>query len=125
MAQRREVQFIDDLDGSPADATVSFAIGGVAYEIDLSAVHAETFRRALQPYIAAARRAGSSGERSRRRTRGGRPRAATIRNWARTEGLVVSDRGRIPTDLAVRYRDTVEAASQVNPSREWDPGDQP
>ena len=41
MAQRKEVRLIDDLDGGPAETTVSFAIDGVAYDIDLaSAAHA-------------------------------------------------------------------------------------
>ena len=29
-------EFIDDLDGSKADRTVTFAVDGTAYEIDLS-----------------------------------------------------------------------------------------
>jgi hypothetical protein len=36
MAQQVNVKFVDDLDGSDAAGTVSFAIDGRAYEIDLS-----------------------------------------------------------------------------------------
>ncbi|MEO7000057.1 MAG: histone-like nucleoid-structuring protein Lsr2, partial [Terracoccus sp.] len=36
MAQRVEVVLIDDLDGGNAAETVTFALDGVTYEIDLS-----------------------------------------------------------------------------------------
>lgn len=107
MAQRMEIQFIDDLDGGPADTTVSFAIDGTAYEIDLSAAHAEELRSALQPYSAGARRVGSS---SRRASRGGRsnssgPSPSAVREWAKAEGIKVSDRGRVPAELVVRFQE--------------------
>ncbi|MFD1046748.1 histone-like nucleoid-structuring protein Lsr2 [Kibdelosporangium lantanae] len=43
MAQRVTVQMVDDLDGTAADdvSTVSFALDGVSYEIDLSEANAE------------------------------------------------------------------------------------
>lgn len=65
MAQRAEINFVDDLDGSPANTTVSFAIDGTSYEIDLTTAHAQEFRDAVQPFIAAARRTGRSGRRAR------------------------------------------------------------
>lgn len=36
MAKRVDVVIIDDLDESPADETVRFALDGVNYQIDLS-----------------------------------------------------------------------------------------
>jgi hypothetical protein len=36
------------------------------------------------------------------------PRSADVRRWARTQGLDVSDRGRIPRDVLHRYRSTVD-----------------
>jgi hypothetical protein len=57
MAQRVETVVIDDLDGvSPADETIRFAIDGAAYEIDLTADHAEELRSYLNAYVGAARR---------------------------------------------------------------------
>lgn len=57
MAQRVETVVIDDLDGvSPADETIRFAIDGAAYEIDLTADHAEELRSCLNTYVGAARR---------------------------------------------------------------------
>jgi hypothetical protein len=37
MAQRMQVIFEDDIDGSEAEGTVTFALNGVGYELDLSA----------------------------------------------------------------------------------------
>ena len=45
MAQKVEITVVDDLDGSPAAETVSFAFGGTSYEIDLSSRNAERFRQ--------------------------------------------------------------------------------
>ena len=43
MAQQSTVAFVDDLDGTvPAEETVTFALDGTSYEIDLSAAHAAT-----------------------------------------------------------------------------------
>ncbi len=58
MAQRVTVILEDDLDGGPADQTVRFAVGGAAYEIDLSKKNAAAFRKQLAPFIEHARKAG-------------------------------------------------------------------
>jgi hypothetical protein len=105
MAQRMEVQFIDDLDGGPADTTVIFAIDGTAYEIDLSAVHAAEFRTALEPFVAVARRASGGSRRVGRSARAARPSPSAVREWARAEGIKVSDRGRVPAELVVRFQE--------------------
>ena len=72
MAQKVQTLLIDDLDGGEANGTVRFGIDGADYEIDLSAKHAEALRKALAPYLGAARRApGSVARRSGRdRTQG-------------------------------------------------------
>ena len=41
----------DDIDGSVADETVTFALDGVTYEIDLNAKNAAALRDALAPYV--------------------------------------------------------------------------
>ena len=64
MAQKVQVQLIDDLDGSEADGTVRFGLDGTEYEIDLSAEHAQELRGALARYVGAARRAGGGGQES-------------------------------------------------------------
>jgi len=115
MAQKVQVLLVDDVDGGEASETVSFAIDGTSYEIDLSARNAEQLRDAVAKYVGAARRAGrSSGgstgrsSSSGRSSRGGsapmdRDQAAAIRSWAKKQGLKVSDRGRIPAKIIEQY----------------------
>jgi hypothetical protein len=112
MAQRVQVILVCDLhdDDTSGDETVTFALDGASYEIDLCNRHATEMRDGLARYVGAARRAGgrsSGGGGRRRRGRGGSGEAARIREWARSQGLAVPERGRIPAELAERY-----AASQ-------------
>lgn len=111
MAQKHIVQLIDDLDGGVADETVSFAIDGNNYEIDLSAANAQRFRDALADYIGHARRvnrpgrsaAGGAPKRSGRNGRGDREQIAAIREWARKNGFKVGEKGRIPANILDAY----------------------
>jgi Lsr2 len=119
MAQQVSVRFVDDLDGSDAVGTVSFALDGRAYEIDLSDDNATRLRESLASFVAAARKSGGSAATNNRRgqkapkvtapkttepkmTAGSarpqplvREQTAAIRAWARQNGHQVSDRGRI------------------------------
>jgi hypothetical protein len=104
MARKMQVVFTDDIDGGPADETVKFAIDGTAFEIDLSTAHAEELRQALQPFIAAARKVGGSTRRASRSSRPAGPSPSDVRAWAKAEGLKVSDRGRVPDELIVKFR---------------------
>jgi uncharacterized membrane protein YgcG len=118
MAQKTVVSLIDDLDGeSEADETVEYALDGVTYEIDLTNEHAERLREVFAPYIVAARRIAGrarTGTSGRRRSSssggggssaGGRGREAlkAIRDWARSSGWSVSDRGRLPSNVVEAY----------------------
>lgn len=111
MAQKVVVSLVDDLDGGTADETVTFGLDGKNYELDLSTANASKLREAVAEFVAAARRPSSSG-RGRRRTAtatsGGsadREQNQAIREWARGQGMKVSDRGRIPADVAQAYHD--------------------
>lgn len=58
MAIRRTVTIVDDFTGEPLDdggESLSFLVDGRAYEIDLTAANAASFREALAPYVSAAR----------------------------------------------------------------------
>jgi Lsr2 len=104
MAQKITVALEDDLDGGPADETVRFAIGGTAYEIDLSSKNATTFRQQLAPYLAHARKAGRGQRRRPARTPPGRQGSGGIRAWAKDQGIPLSERGRIPASVAEQYQ---------------------
>jgi hypothetical protein len=102
MAQRIEVQYIDDIDGTPADTTVKFGVDGTSYEIDLSAAHAQELRDAMRPFVETARRATGAGRQAGRAARAVNP--AQVREWARRQGIRVSARGRLPEDLVDMFR---------------------
>jgi hypothetical protein len=101
MAQKITVELEDDLDGGPADETVSFGVGGMQYEIDLNKKNARAFRKQLAPFVEHARKAGR-GQR-RPRTSSSRQRSGDIRAWANEQGIAVSGRGRIPGSVVEQY----------------------
>ena len=104
MAQKVHVTLIDDLTGESASETVSFALDGTSYEIDLTAKNAQGLRDTFAQYVGVARKASGGGRRARRS--GGavdRQRTQDIRAWAKKKGLKVSDRGRISAAIAAQY----------------------
>ncbi|HEV7191936.1 MAG TPA: Lsr2 family protein [Jatrophihabitantaceae bacterium] len=106
MAQRHIVQLVDDLDGSEATETVSFAIDGSSYEIDLSSKNAAALRDAVALYVASGRRttrSSSSGRRRRGAPGSDREQLQAIREWARSNGHNVGSKGRIPSAILEAY----------------------
>ncbi|MGO4488095.1 histone-like nucleoid-structuring protein Lsr2 [Microbacterium sp. 2RAF4] len=111
MARRIVHQLVDDIDGSVLEVgegeTVHFSLNGTAYEIDLNTEHAEELRKALEPYVAAGRKAGSSSSASRtsstRKRPARNPEVAAIRAWANDNGHKLSERGRIPAHVVDAY----------------------
>ncbi|WP_033401708.1 histone-like nucleoid-structuring protein Lsr2 [Actinopolyspora mortivallis] len=69
MAERIQVELVDDIDGSEAQQTVTFAMDGVTYEIDLSEQNARKLRELFGPYIKQARPAQQNNKQQRRTTR--------------------------------------------------------
>jgi Lsr2 len=109
MAQRVQTLFVDDLDGSAADATIRFGVDGTDYEIDLNAAHAKALSEALEKYIQAGRRVTGRRSVRGRRAAGGAPNSAEVRAWARSQGIKVSDRGRIPASVIASFREATGA----------------
>ncbi|NTY62087.1 Lsr2 family protein [Mycolicibacterium sphagni] len=104
MAKRVTVRLVDDLDNTRAAAeTVPFGIDGQQLEIDLSKAHAAEFRAAMRPWIAVARRTG--GRRISNPPSPPASAAADIRAWAKDNGHVISQRGRIPRTITTAYED--------------------
>lgn len=108
MAQKVDVKFIDDLDGSEAVGTVTFSLNNRAYEIDLSDDNTNKLHDALAPFIEGGRKAASSNgtpaAKGRKAAGAGSARAdreqtQAIREWARQQGHQVSERGRIPKSV--------------------------
>ena len=108
MATRTTVLIVDDLDGSEGAESLSFALDGASYEIDLSEKNAGKLRDALATYVASARRVDGGRRGPGRpkavkavkasrgsRTAPDREQTAAIREWARANGYEVSERGRL------------------------------
>ncbi|MCA0435946.1 MAG: Lsr2 family protein [Austwickia sp.] len=103
MAQKVQVLLVDDLDGGEARETVSFALDGVTYEIDLSEANASKMRDQLAKWIGHARRSGGRKMSGRRAGATGRRDLNAVREWGRANGFQVSDRGRVSGELQAAY----------------------
>ncbi|MFL6129909.1 MAG: Lsr2 family protein [Mycobacteriales bacterium] len=117
MAQRTIVQLTDDLDGRPIaegrGETVRFALDRQDYEIDLGEKNAKAMRDAMSKYVSAGRRVSGSSRLGGRSRGGGRSAAAAsrgydpkaVRAWAESQGIEVSQRGRVPAELVAKFQE--------------------
>jgi len=107
VAKQTTVTLVDDLDGSEADEQIEFAVDGRSYEIDLSAANVARLRDALSPFVSAARRTGgrrsSGGSAAASRPSTDREQNQAIREWAQQQGMKISERGRIPSNVLEAY----------------------
>src|SRR4051812_42145848 len=114
MAQRTVIRLVDDLDGTEivdgAGETVTFALDGRQYEIDLTNDHADEMRAVLDRYVRAARKVGGSQGRARATATATRAAvvvdysAQAVRAWAKGNKIDVSPRGRIPQSVVEQFR---------------------
>ena len=118
MAQKVQVLLVCDLHDDEVEGTetVAFGLDGSSYEIDVCDEHAGELRDAFAPYVGGARRAGRATAPAQRRTRsssgggakasagnGDRQRVQEIREWARSNGHTVSERGRLSAAVVSAY----------------------
>jgi hypothetical protein len=105
MAKKTVVLLEDDIDGSEASETLSFALDGTEYEIDLNNDHANELRHALERFTSVARKISgrSSQPAARKSSSSGAPDAKSVRLWAIENGLKVNTRGRIQSDIVEKY----------------------
>lgn len=101
MARKTTVILVDDLDGGEAERTVTFALDGSHYEIDLNQSNIAHLVESLGPFIKAART--TTRRRQQRKTTSGNV-TAQARAWARSAGFEVSERGRIPAEILEAYQ---------------------
>jgi hypothetical protein len=101
MAQKVNIVLVDDIDGSDASETVSFGLDGASYEIDLNDSNAAALRESLSAYVGHARKVtgATRGRKSRGTVTNAGPTARELRDWARSNGFKVSDRGRVPSEV--------------------------
>ena len=109
MAQRVQVQLVDDLSGEEAQETVRFALDGTDYEIDLTSQNAESLRSALSTYVDKGRKASGkqqSGSQKSASSRSKREDTQQIRRWAQENGFNPSSRGRITQAIIDAYNES-------------------
>ena len=80
-----------------------FSFDGRDYEIDLCAMHSDRFDETISRYAEHARKSSAHPPNAKRRTAAHRQHSANVRAWAKTVGIAVGDRGRIPADVVTRY----------------------
>jgi nucleoid-associated protein Lsr2 len=111
MARKVIEKLIDDLDGGDAAETVTFALDGATYEIDLSKKNAAALRKTLQRYVAAGRRSSAPRRTGPRKAAPVKSTPASrgydivqLREWARINKIAVPTRGRIPSSVVEQYK---------------------
>lgn len=112
MAQKTVVELVDDLDGGTADETVAFALDGVDFLIDLSSENANRLRDSLAEFVGHARRTGGRKAKLGVAAAARKSPSATekvdnqaIREWARSQGESIAERGRIPQALVIKFQE--------------------
>jgi nucleoid-associated protein Lsr2 len=106
MATKTLVQLTDDLDPSlEATDTVRFALDNTEYEIDLSDEHINELRSAFDKYIQHGRKVGRRQgiAASAQQSSGRRTDLAQVRQWAASNGVELSTRGRIAGGVLAAY----------------------
>jgi len=111
MARTVTVVRTDDIDGSADAQTLRFGYQGQQFEIDLAGKNRAAFLTAVQPFIGAARvvsgrsrpRAAAGTRRSGRSLSVDRVDRASVRAWAKQQGIRVAERGRIRADVLEKY----------------------
>ncbi|HSZ43877.1 MAG TPA: Lsr2 family protein [Streptosporangiaceae bacterium] len=109
MVQKTVVTVVCDLphdDEIEGNETVSFAVDGTAYEIDVCSAHAKELHDSFSGYVEHSRRVSGVARRRKARSGPGRERSSEIRQWARERGEKVSERGRIPASIIQEYEAT-------------------
>ena len=107
MAQKVVVELTDDIDGSQADETLTFALDGRSYEIDLNTMNASALRKVPAPYAAAGRKQGGARREAKRGAvarDSSRPDPVAVRAWAESQGIEVAARGRVPAEVVEKFQ---------------------
>lgn len=97
-------KLIDDINGNDADMTLSFGLDGIEYAIDLDDQNYEQYRKTLEFLAAHGRvvtrdpvkvKRASTVQRATQTT----GKTTEMREWLRSQGHDVKDRGRVPQHL--------------------------
>lgn len=119
MAKITTVELVDDLEGGPAEHSIRFSFDGTNYEIDLNEDNLEKMQEAFKPFIDVAHRTGAPNKVSARSSN-----TSEIREWARSQGMEVPDRGRLSDEIHQAYRDRNKVANSAKVTADEDASDE-
>ena len=96
----------DDIDGTEGAQSYTFALGKDQYEIDLNDANYKKLESALEPFVKVGAKvtARVPRERGSAAPKGNREELQRVREWAKSQGLKVNDRGRISGDVMDAFR---------------------
>lgn len=119
MARTTVIELVDDLTGQSGDdvESVTFALDGVDYEIDLGEDNAADLRERLAEFIASAKRTGGRLRRTSSATstvKRSPQQLAQVREWARGQGYDVAAVGRVAQWILDAF-DAAQAKTQAKP----------
>ena len=103
MAKTTITHITDDLDGSSDASTIEFSYKGTPYTIDLAEKNEAKFDKAMERFILAATPVKTRSASGRRGSSTSRKDFSAVRTWAKSQGLEVSERGRIPKHIVEQY----------------------
>ena len=108
-ADYRIETLVDDLSGKEISEgtgeTITFAVNGKQYSIDLDDKNATKFHAALEPYIQNATKLGrGSVTQMRRSKKNDDLDLSEVRSWAEDNGYEVSSRGRVRGEIIDAYK---------------------
>lgn len=107
MSQKVSITLVSDLTGTEIaegkGETVTFALDGSTFELDLTTSEAKELRKAFDKYVSVARKVGrAKGSRSTT-SKHSKEELANVRAWAKANGHDVSERGRIASSVMDAY----------------------
>jgi hypothetical protein len=106
MATLTQVTLTCDVCGKAKDVqTRTIGLDGKSYEIDLCPKDGKGLSKAAGDYVSNARKVTTTQAPRENRPRS-RTETAAIRDWARTSGMQISDRGRVPAAVFRDYQAT-------------------
>ena len=104
MARTVTTHITDDIDGTKDAEEVRFGYLGAEYTIDLSKKNRTALEKALQPYLDAGTKVQPSGRQRRTSSRSTTRRdLQAVREWAKVQGIDISDRGRVSGAVLEQY----------------------
>jgi hypothetical protein len=108
MATQTHVTLTCDICGKAKDVSArTIGLDGKAYEIDLCSKDDKALSKTVAGYVSRSRKVTakriSRAPSGNVRTARSRAETAAIRTWAKSQGMAVSDRGRVPEAVSREY----------------------